>query len=173
MYLWGREVGPTESVPVLPVPVLKRHPPSIPLYSAQVSIGASQTLGEAMGPQHQADGHQSRAADVSRGKTWESKSLLLGSDSGPRWKSLPGDFPPGPRLPHCFVPYHTPFRLGLAGNRCAVRLLNGHQDEGQGWREEVVKFPRENNRAGPATGFPEAQPSACIPHPIPLTLLSF
>lgn len=68
MYLWGREVGPAESVPVLPVPALERHPPSIPLFSAQVSIRASQTLGEAVGPQHQTDGHQSRAADVSRGQ---------------------------------------------------------------------------------------------------------
>lgn len=68
MYLWGREVGPAESVPVLPVPALKRHPPSIPLFSEQESIGVSQILGEAMGPQQWADGRQSRAADASRGQ---------------------------------------------------------------------------------------------------------
>lgn len=68
MYFWGREVGPAESVPVLPVPALKRHPLSIPLFSAQVSIGVSKILSKVMGPQQWADGHQSRAADVSRGQ---------------------------------------------------------------------------------------------------------
>lgn len=44
---------------------------------------------------------------------------------------------------------------------------------GLGWEEEGVKFPKENNRVGQATGFPEAQPSACLPHPCPRFAIFF
>ena len=36
-----------------------------------------------------------------------------------------------------------------------------------------MKFPKENNRVGLATGFPEAQPSACLPHPCPRFAIFF
>lgn len=68
MSLWGREAGLAERVSVLPMPALKRHSLSIPLFNVQVSIDVSQILGEVMGLQQSENGHWSRGADVSRGQ---------------------------------------------------------------------------------------------------------
>lgn len=167
MYLWGREVGPAESVSVLAMPALKRQSLSIPSFSVQVSIAVSRILGEVMGLQQSENGHQAWGADVSRGRDLGNPITSTGKRFGTLMKISTGNFPPGPRLPRLFCSLPHPLQTGLAGNRCAIRLLNDYQNEGLGWKEEAVKFPKENNRVGPATGLPEAQPSACIPHPHP------
>ena len=167
MYLWGREVGPAESVSVLAMPALKRQSLSIPSFSVLVSIAVSRILGEVMGLQQSENGHQARGADVSGGRDLGNPITSTGKRFVTLMKISTLTSHQGQDYHVCFVPYRSPFRPGLAGNRCAIRLLNDYQNEGLGWKEEAVKFPKENNRVGPATGLPEAQPSACIAPPPP------